>query len=103
MSDDCPNGMCQVDFSKYVPPAKRAPTTTRPGWAEPRETITLEEELVSRNIDVAEINAIIIRIASVGSEIDVHDVIEIAAELPPHERAYYFAGFHQGLLLGADQ
>jgi hypothetical protein len=63
----------------------------------------LEEELKSRGINTTEINEIIIRIASVGAEIDVRDIIEVATGLPPHERAYYFAGFHQGLLLGADR
>lgn len=102
---DCEGDACQLDLAKFrkEEPAARAPPTPRPGWLEPRGTITLAEELTLRDIDIGEINAIITKIAPVGSMIDVHDVIEVAAELPSRDRAFYFAGLHQGLLFGADQ
>lgn len=99
----------QIDFSRFQttgvepPSVPRAPEPPRPGWPEPRGTITLEEELASRGIDVVEINDIIISIYPVGTKIDIHDVIDSAEKLPPRERAYFLAGMHEGLILGSDQ
>jgi len=104
VSKDQGNGIHQIDLEMFreKEPVARAPPTPPPGWPEPPEAITLEEELASRGIDVDHINEIVIQIAPVGSMIDVHDVIDVATELPPNERAYFLAGLHQGLLLGGD-